>query len=94
MGGTECSDTSSDFPIPLAFIVGDGDKTQAKFEREIARRTFESSGLRDVTRFLLYEKVRQMWQKYQEIGTGSEAWGQDAPASVEQVPESLSRRLS
>jgi hypothetical protein len=55
-----------DFPIPQAFIVGDGDKTRAKFEREIARRTFENSGLRDVTKFLLYEHVRQMWRTYQE----------------------------
>jgi hypothetical protein len=41
-----------DFPVPEAFIVGDGDKTRAKFEREIARRTFEHSGLREVTRYL------------------------------------------
>jgi hypothetical protein len=63
------NDVMLDFPIPEAF-VGDGEKTRAKFEREIARRTFEHSGLRGVTRFLLYDQVRQMWSKYQEIGRG------------------------
>jgi hypothetical protein len=39
------NDVIIDFPIPEAFIVGDGDRTKAKFEREVARRTFEQSGL-------------------------------------------------
>jgi hypothetical protein len=55
--------------------VADGEKTSAKFEREVARRTFEHSGLRDVTKFLLYDQVRQTWNKYREIGTGSRDWG-------------------
>ena len=31
------NDVMIDFPIPEAFVVGDGEKTQWKFEREIAR---------------------------------------------------------
>jgi hypothetical protein len=69
------NDVMIDLPIPEAFIVGDGDKTQRKFEREIARRTFEHSGLIDVTRFLLYEQVRQTWQRYLSVGSGSKDWG-------------------
>jgi hypothetical protein len=69
------NDVMIDFSIPQAFIVGDGDKTKAKFEREIARRTFEYSGLRDVTQFLLYDQVRETWNRYRQIGAGSEAWG-------------------
>jgi hypothetical protein len=64
-----------DFPIPEAFVVGDGEKTLAKFEREIARRTFEQSGLRKVTKFLFYDLVRQTWRQYQEVGAGSRLWG-------------------
>lgn len=69
------NDVMIDFPITEAFIVGDGDKTQRKFEREIARRTFDQSGLIEVTRFLLYEQVRQTWQRYQGVGPGSTEWG-------------------
>jgi hypothetical protein len=65
------NDVMIDFPIPETFIVGDGDRTKAKFEREIARRTFEHSGLRTITKFLLYDQVRQTWRKYREIGVGS-----------------------
>jgi hypothetical protein len=36
------NDVAIDFPIPQAFIVGDGERTRAKFEREVARRTFDS----------------------------------------------------
>jgi type II restriction enzyme len=76
------NDVMIDFPITEAFIVGDGEKTRRKFEREIARRTFEHSGLIDVTKFLLYEQVRQTWQRYQTVGAGSRAWGtQVAPGS-------------
>lgn len=74
------NDVIIDFPIPEAFVVGDGDRTKAKFERGIARRTFEHSGLQKVTKFLLYEQVRQTWQKYREIGVGSRQWGQPATA--------------
>ncbi len=76
------NDVMIDFPITEAFIVGDGDKTERKFEREIARRTFDHSGLIDVTRFLLYDQVRQTWQRYQSVGAGSKAWGASlSPAS-------------
>ncbi len=68
------NDVMIDFPIPEAFIVGDGEKTRAKFEREVARRTFEHSGLRDVTRYLYYESVRDTWRKFQAIGEGSREW--------------------
>lgn len=68
-----------DFPIPEAFVVGDGDKTRAKFEREISRRTFEHSGLRDVTKFLLYEQIRDTWNRYTEVGGGSREWGSSVP---------------
>jgi hypothetical protein len=71
------NDVMIDFPITEAFVVGDGDKTRRKFEREIARRTFEHSGLIDVSRFLLYEQVRQTWQRYQSVGAGSKDWGAD-----------------
>lgn len=74
------NDVMIDFPIPQAFIVGDGGKTRAKFEREIARRSFEHSGLRDVTQFLLYDRVRQTWRKYQDVGEGSREWGEDPAA--------------
>jgi hypothetical protein len=73
------NDVMIDFPITEAFVVGDGEKTQRKFEREIARRTFEHSGLVEVTRFLAYEQVRQTWQRYQSVGEGSKSWG--APSS-------------
>jgi hypothetical protein len=63
-----------DFPIPEAFVVGDGERTHAKFEREIARRTFEHSGLRDVTQFLSYDQVRQTWKRFQDVGRGSKEW--------------------
>jgi hypothetical protein len=68
------NDVIIDFPITEAFVVGDGDKTRRKFEREIVRRTFEQSGLIEVTRFLLYEQVRQTWQRYRSVGSGSKSW--------------------
>jgi hypothetical protein len=71
-----------DFPIPEAFVVGDGDKTQAKFEREISRRTFDHSGLRRVTRFLLYQQIRDTWKRYTEVGGGSREWGSTSAAPV------------
>jgi hypothetical protein len=80
------NDVIVDFPIPEAFIVGDGDRTRAKFEREIARRTFEHRGLRKVTKFLLYDQVRQTWRKYREIGVGSKEWGEAAPANTSARP--------
>jgi hypothetical protein len=76
------NDVMIDFPITEAFIVGDGDKTQRKFDREITRRTFEHSDLINVTMFLLYDKVRQTWQRYQSVGSGSKGWGSE-PALVE-----------
>ena len=69
------NDVMIDFPITEAFVVGDGDRTQRKFEREIARRTFDHSGLADVARFLDYDQVRQTWQLYRTVGQGSRAWG-------------------
>jgi hypothetical protein len=40
-----------------------------------------------VTRFLLYEQVRQIWQRCQSVGTGSKAWSADlAPAPATQKP--------
>jgi hypothetical protein len=68
------NDVMIDFPIPEAFIVGDGEKTRAKFEREVARRTFEHSRLRDVTRYLYYDDVRETWRKFQAVGAGSREW--------------------
>lgn len=85
------NDVMIDFPIPEAFIVGDGETTQRKFEREIARRTFEQSGLREVTKFLLYDQVRQTWGKYREIGPGSREWGE--PGST-QSPAESARKVS
>jgi hypothetical protein len=76
------NDVIIDFPIPEAFVVGDGERTQAKFEREIARRTFEHSGLRDVTKFLLYDQVRQTWLRYNEVGAGSREWSQPPEAGA------------
>jgi hypothetical protein len=75
------NDVMIDFPIPEAFIVGDGEKTRAKFEREVARRTFEHNGLRNVARFLYYDLVRQTWRRYQDVGAGSRVWGEDDPAA-------------
>jgi hypothetical protein len=72
------NDVMIDFPIPEAFIVGDGEKTRAKFERELARRTFEHSGLGDVTKYLFYAVVRETSSRYQGVGLGSSGWGQDA----------------
>ncbi len=80
------NDVIIDFPIPEAFIVGDGDRTRAKFEREIARRTFEHSGLRKVTKFLLYDQVRQTWRMYREIGVGSKEWGESPSADSSARP--------
>ena len=73
------NDVMIDFPIPEAFIVGDGERTRAKFEREVARRTFENSGLQGVTKYLSYDLVRQTWSKYQGVGPGSREWGNEAP---------------
>jgi type II restriction enzyme len=81
------NDVMIDFPITEAFIVGDGDKTQRKFEREIARRTFEQSRLKDVTQFLFYDQVRQTWQKYRSVGSGSKAWGSGAGHRSQQPAE-------
>jgi type II restriction enzyme len=78
------NDVMIDLPIAEAFIVGDGEKTKRKFEREIARRTFEHSKLIEVTRFLLYEQVRQTWQRYQGVGPGSKAWGASLAPSSQQ----------
>jgi hypothetical protein len=78
------NDVMIDFPITEAFIVGDGEKTQRKFEREIARRTFEHSELKDVTQFLRYDQVRQTWQKYRSVGTGSKEWGSGASQRSQQ----------
>jgi hypothetical protein len=78
------NDVMIDFPIPEAFIVGDGEKTQRKFEREIARRTFERSELKNVTQFLRYDQVRQIWQKYHSVGTGSKEWGSGTPKRSQQ----------
>lgn len=75
------NDVMIDFPIPEAFIVGDGEKTRAKFEREIARRTFEHSGLREVTRYLFYDHVRDTWRKFQAIGEGSRGWSKSSGSS-------------
>jgi hypothetical protein len=78
------NDVMIDFPIPKAFIVGDGEKTQRKFEREIARRTFQHSELKNVTQFLRYDQVRQTWQKYRSVGTGSKEWGSGASQGSQQ----------
>ena len=80
------NDVMIDFPITEAFIVGDGEKTQRKFEREVARRTFEQSGLIKVARFLLYDQVRQTWQQYRSVGAGSREWG---AASSDRAAERL-----
>ncbi len=79
------NDVMIDFPITQAFVVGDGEKTQRKFEREIVRRTFEQSGLIDVTKFLLYDQVRQTWQLYQTVGEGSKGWGETPSPSQRHV---------
>lgn len=79
------NDVMIDFPITEAFVVGDGDKTQRKFEREIVRRTFEHSDLISVTRFLLYEQVRQTWLRYRSVGAGSKAWGSDLTGTVQKL---------
>lgn len=79
------NDVMIDFPITEAFVVGDGDKTQRKFEREIARRTFEHSDLINVTRFLLYEQVRQTWLRYRSVGAGSKAWGSDLAGTTQKL---------
>ena len=75
------NDVMIDFPIPEAFVVGEGEKTRAKFEREIARRTFEHSGLRKVTLFLNYDDVRETWLKFQAIGEGSRGWSRSSPSA-------------
>lgn len=72
------NDVMIDFPIPEAFVVGEDDKTQRKFQREIARRTFGHSGLMDVTRFLSYADVRRIWDQYRTIGGGSREWSNPA----------------
>jgi hypothetical protein len=79
------NDVMIDFPISEAFIVGDGEKTQRKFEREIARRTFEHSDLISITRFLMYDQVRQTWQRYQSVGAGSRAWGAEVSRSSQKL---------
>jgi hypothetical protein len=68
-------DVMIDYPLERVFIVGGDDKTQRKFEREIRRRTFEKSGLSQVTRYLSYEAVRELWASYQQLGRGSDSWG-------------------
>jgi hypothetical protein len=80
------NDVMIDFPITEAFVVGDGEKTQRKFEREIARRTFEHSGLVGVSRFLMYDQIRQTWQLYRTVGSGSKAWGAPGSSESAQLP--------
>ena len=82
------NDVMIDFPIPEAFIGGDGEKTRAKFEREIKRRTFEHSGLRKVTLFLYNDHVRDTWLKFQAVGEGS----RECPALVQPLGQRSSRR--
>lgn len=72
------NDVMIDFPITEAFIVGEGEQTRRKFEREIGRRTFAQSRLSDVSRFLSYDQVRETWEQYQGIGRGSRAWSSSA----------------
>jgi hypothetical protein len=67
------NDVIIDYPITQAYIVAD-DGTRSKFQREIVRRTFAHSGLHDVTRFLTYEKVRELWERYQAVGPGADEW--------------------
>jgi hypothetical protein len=69
------NDVMIDYPIERAFIVGGDDRTQRKFEREIRRRTLEKSGLSRVTKYLSYESVRELWARYQQLGSGSGSWG-------------------
>ena len=83
------NDVMIDFPITEAFIVGDDDRTLRKSEREIARRTFEHSGLMKVTKFLRYEQVRQTWQHYRSVGAGSKDWS--APSKVTSHPRATRR---
>src|SRR6202171_5655413 len=64
------NDVIIDYPIPSAFIVGN-EETRAKFQREIGRRTFANSGLRDITSFLTYDAIRTLWDKYQDVGRGA-----------------------
>jgi hypothetical protein len=78
------NDVMIDFPIPKAFIVGE-DRIQARFEREISRRTFEHSGLRDVTFFLPYGDVRETWDRYRRLGVGSQAWGRGRSSPPESI---------
>lgn len=69
------NDVMVDYRIERAFIVGGDERTQRKFEREVRRRTFEASGLSEVTRFLHYEGIRELWESYQRLGPGSASWG-------------------
>jgi hypothetical protein len=69
------NDVMIDYPLQRAFIVGGDDRTQRKFDREIRRRTFEKSGLSDVTRYLSYGDVTELWMSYQQLGRGSSSWG-------------------
>jgi hypothetical protein len=80
------NDVMIDFPITEAFIVGEDEKTFRKFEREIARRTFEQSGLIKVTQFLRYEQVRATWEQYRAVGAGSKDWGATPSKAVRQPP--------
>jgi hypothetical protein len=79
------NDVKIDFPVNEAFIVGETERTRAKFSREIARRTFEASELANVTKFLFYDQVRQTWLKYQAVGEGSRHWGDDVERTSERV---------
>jgi hypothetical protein len=42
----------------------------------------DAEWLVDVTRFLLYEQVRQTWQLYRTVGSGSKAWGASGPSQT------------
>jgi hypothetical protein len=78
------NDVMIDFPIPEAFIVGEDDRTMRKFEREIARRTFENSGLAGVTKFVAYDQIRKTWDRYRNLGSGSRDWSNPARAPYEE----------
>jgi hypothetical protein len=79
------NDVKLDFPLEEAFVVGEGERTRAKFAREISRPTFQVSSLAGATKFLLYSQVRQTWTKYQEVGEGSQAWGDSHAAASPSV---------
>jgi hypothetical protein len=60
------NDVKTDYPIPVAYIVGPKER-RSMFENQIVRRTFALSELGDVCQFMNYEQVEALLKSHKTI---------------------------